>query len=186
MTSAYTALAAEYALLWTRMTVKPQQERAVDAAARRLLRDLRMYAAPSVATGVPIPVLMCITEWMTGGRTDWNVMTGKPLYDGETFEQGAVAAASSLDFDEVKGWSICRALYELERSHSFEYRDKHQVRSPHLWGATTHTQTVTVPGTSSARIGMAPILRRIMELDRTLLLPLGTDDMPPLGSGQEK
>ena len=185
MSAAYTALAAEYALLWHKMAVKPQQERAVDATAKRLLRDLRMYAAPSVATGVPIAVLMCIAERTCDGRTDRNAMTAKPLGDDETFEQGMVAAVQGMGLGKVPAWSITRALYELERTDTFEYRDRLQIRSPHLWGATKHEQQA--PDTAPVvRIGMAPILRRIMEFDATLALPLGTDELPPLGSGQEK
>ena len=185
MTAAFTALAAEYALLWTRMVVKPQQERALDSISHRLLRDVRMYAAPSIATRVPIPVLMCVAERQVGGTTNRNVQTAAPLGDDETFEQGVVAEIRALGFDKVSNWSITRALYELERTDTFEYRDRLQIRSPHLWGSTTHEQQV--PDTAPViRIGMAPILRRIMELDRTLLLPLGTEDLPPLGSGSDK
>ena len=186
MTAAFQALAAEYALLWHKMTVKPQQERAVDATARRLLRDLRMYAAPSVATGVPIAVLMCIAERTVDGKTAHNMQTGEPLHDGETFEQGAVAEARDLGLDKIPGWSITRALYELERTDTFDYRDKYQIRSPHLWGATRHEQPVPEGVPPVVMIGMAPILRRIMEFDATLALPLGTEDLPPLGSGSEK
>lgn len=206
----FDALASEYALLWTRMSVVPRYERTIDNTARRLMKDLRFYAPVSVQTGVPIPVIMCISERESGGRVDRNLAQGDPLTDysvnvprGEpkvwhpppfTFEEAAVRALQIDRLDRVApNWSIARALYEMEGYNGWGYRDGPRgnppIRSPYLWGGTNQQQAgkyirdgVYDPSVMDVQLGVAPVLRRIMELDRSLLLPLGTETAPPLPS----
>lgn len=199
----FEALRAEYALNWTRMSVLPNKVGIVDATARRLLRGLPTYAPVSVVTGVPSQVIMVINERESGGSLKANLAQGDPLDDysvhipvGEpkglghgppfSFQEAAVRALQIDRLDKVQDWSVARALFQMELYNGFGYRG-HGIRSPYLYGGTNLQQrgkyvkdNVFDPEVMDVQLGVAPLLRRIAELEPSLRLPLGIEDAPPL------
>ena len=197
----YETLAPEYEALWARMVVKPNAAKQVDQTAKRLLRDLSVYKPVYLATKVPVAVIMCISEHEMSGRTDRNLAQGDPLTDysvhvpaGEprvghgppfTFEEAAIRALEIDGLDDVPAWSVPRALYEFEIYNGTGYRNK-GLRSPYLWGGTNNQQPGKYtsdghfdPSAMDTQLGTAPLMRRIMELDSSLVIP-GADLGSPI------
>ena len=75
----------------------------------------------------------------------------------------------------MKAWTPARACYEIEKFNGFGYRNHHrQVKSPYLWSFSNHYACgkYVADGRFStdavdAQCGAIPLLKRIMELDRT-------------------
>lgn len=158
--SAFRMLEAEYAIAWARMTLHPTLVRVVGATAKRLTDSIQDYAALSIATGVPIPFLMCVVEKDMRGRVPQPFDASHPI----------VAGLADIT------WSVPRCLFELERWDGWADRAAGR-RSAYLW-AGVDTQATPMPV-----FGAAPLLRRIIELDGRLRLPLGADQPLPVPPG---
>jgi lysozyme family protein len=94
---------------------------------------------------------------------------GKPPF---TFEESA-ADALKLKWAGWKDWSIPGILYKLECYNGLGYRQYHpHVKSPYLWSFTNHyiKGKYVADGkwsetTVSLQLGIAAILRRMVQLD---------------------
>jgi lysozyme family protein len=75
-------------------------------------------------------------------------------------------------------WDIPRMLYEAERWNGFGYRNR-RVPSPYLWAGTQHyvqgkyTKDHTWdPNAVSKQIGVAPILKRLLQTEPISATPV--------------
>jgi len=194
-------LAPEYFALYTTMSVKPAWVNTVDRTAKRLLASKQRYAGVQIVTAVPAAVIMCIAEREMGGNVERNLAQGDPLTDysvhvpkGEprftgheppfTWEEAAVRALQIDGLNVVRNWTVLQAAYQFEIFNGEGYRNNHHIRSPYLWGLTNQQQPGKyvedgkyVADHLDTQIGTMPLLRRIMELDASLAIPVGT---PPL------
>lgn len=184
------------------MSVNADKVALVDRRARYLLSFQPRYGAVGVTSGVNPAVIMCIAEREMSGSMTRNLAQGDPLTNysvnvpaGEprvghpppfTWEEAAVRALQIDKLNLVKDWTITTALFEMELYNGFGYRDVHGMRSPYLWGATNNQQLgkYTSDGrfdatTMDPQLGVAPLLRRIMELQPAFKMQLGYDAVAP-------
>lgn len=187
------ALRAEYARLWSTMTVRPDKSNYVTARIDRISHFEDQYRVVSKATGVPWPVIAVIDELEGGGgacthlhngdplkRRTVNVPAGRPPTGAPPFTW-YVSACDALEYEgftQVTDWSLAGTLYQLERYNGFGYRvtrrgDGRPSPTPYLWSFGA------IPGWSgrgkftrdghydrnavSDQVGAAVLLKRMVE-----------------------
>ena len=119
----YEALRDEYARLIAAATIRPECEHVLHLAATRLLHDKPVYARISGATGVPIAVLMALSEREMSGNLHCYLGNGQKLTMRTTivpknrgpfpdtiegFIAGALDALAQLAaaYEGQDGWSL--------------------------------------------------------------------------------
>lgn len=147
----FDALKQEYADLNARAVIEPSREHELARVAIRLRKDQAVYAQVEAKTGVPVAVLMALSEREMSGNLRCYLGNGQRLSMRTTivprgrgpfpdFVAGALDALhlDGLDkiADEPGGWSMERFCYESELWNGFGYRS-HGIPSPYVYGATT-------------------------------------------------
>jgi lysozyme family protein len=179
---------AGYAKLWRSMSIPSEKLKSVDAVARRIVAAKPKYASIENATGVPwwfIGILhyresnLNFTKHLHNGdpltKRTTRVPAGRPLGKPPfTFDVSAIDALKMKGFHKIRDWTIDRVLFECERYNGFGYMYRKGHNSPYVWGATNHqTRGKFIadgkfdPRHMDTQLGVAPILKRIMELDRS-------------------
>ncbi|WP_454915822.1 peptidoglycan-binding protein [Xanthobacter sediminis] len=184
-TYSFEPLAAEYARRWANMTLTPARLSVVDAMARKIIAAKARYRAVEAQAGVPwafIGVLHAREsscdfrgvlhngEKILGtGRKTKLVPAGRGPF--ETWEQAAVDALALKGYKPGFPWSLPRCLYEGERFNGFGYRMR-GTPSAYLWsGSDQYVRGKYVAdGVWSAtavdqQVGIAPLMRRLLDLD---------------------
>ena len=193
MAHPFPELEAEYNELWLSLDITRAPE--VDAAAQRLLRFKPRYKSVSEKTGVPIVVLATIHNRESDANFSTNLGQGDPLTAPSvhvprgrppllpgmsfpvTWEYAAEDALGLDRLDKVTDWTIARALYEQEVYNGFGPRN-HGIHTGYLWAGTNHyvkgkfvADNVWNPDAVDRQLGTAGIMRRMLDLDPSLLLP---------------
>lgn len=168
---------------------------AVDDAARKCIRLKSRYLKVAKQTGVP-------WEWLAviHMRESNNNFAGV-LHNGEKiigsgrktklvprgrgpFPSWEEAAIDALAIKKLVGlpkatWTLGKQLYEAERFNGFGYFNKGK-RSPYVWAGSSMQQRgkfirdhVYSASTMDTQLGVAPVLKRIGELERTKSVPKG-------------
>lgn len=171
------------------MSIRQTRLAAVDAVARRIIEAKPRYLPVEKATGVPwyfIGVLHYRESNLNFAKHLHNgdpltartrrvpagyPKTGKPPF---TWEFSAADALKIKDLHKIREWSVERMLYEAERFNGFGYMHRRGHRSPYVWGGTNlQTRGKFVadgkfdPNHMDTQLGVAPILKRIAELERS-------------------
>ncbi len=178
-------LRAEYADLWQRMEVRPDQVPAVNKIANRLIGFRSLYQDVSQATGVPWFVIAAIHNRESDANFGTYLGNGEPLSrvtrlvpkgrgPFPSWEAGAIDALGVDQLDQVMDWSPERACYEIEKFNGFGYRNKN-VKSPYLWSFSNIYQSgkyvadgIFNPSAVDRQCGTMPIIKQIMALDPTV------------------
>ena len=189
----YEALRDEYARLIAAATIRPECEHVLHLAATRLLHDKPVYARISGATGVPIAVLMALSEREMSGNLHCYLGNGQKLTMRTTivpknrgpfpdtiegFIAGALDALHLDGLDQIaktaEGWSMPRFAYESELWNGFGYRAR-GIPSPYVFGATAvqkpgkfvadHVYSATV---MDPQLGTLAIVEELIKLDPPL------------------
>lgn len=196
----YDALREQYATLWASMEIRVSKAADIEATARKIIGNKTRYIAVQDVTAVPWYVVGTIHAMEGGCDFSTHLHNGDPLTartvqvpagrpkappaDGKRYswKESAIDALTMHDLDKVRDWPVERICYELERYNGFGYRNFHtDVLSPYLWSGTNHYSrgkyvadgkwsSTAVSGQS----GAAGILKRISELDPSVVLTLST------------
>jgi lysozyme family protein len=151
----YEALKGEYAQLIAAAHIRPECEHVLQKTAERLLHDKPVYQRIFDATGVPVAVLMALSEREMSGNLHCYLGNGQRLTMRTTivpknrgpfpdtidgFVAGALDALHLDGLDQVarttEGWSMPRFGYESEDWNGFGYR-LHGIPTPYFVGGTT-------------------------------------------------
>ena len=186
----FTILKPEYTGLLAAMVVRPECEKEVDRTATKLLAFKSRYLEVSNADGVPVVFIAASFEREASSNFGRNPAQGWPLtsvsrdvpHNGpfRTWYDAAIAAYHLNGLDRVgKGnWTWELICFYGELFNGFGYRDFHRMHSPYLWGGTNiqtkgkYTEDGKFdPNVMDSQLGIIPIARRMVELDRSLALP---------------
>ncbi|MDE2101815.1 MAG: hypothetical protein KGL39_31505 [Patescibacteria group bacterium] len=185
------ALKDEYTSLFKSCEIHTDKLPIIDAIIEKLDRFHKRYEAIAHQVGCPWWFVGLVHYIECGFRFDRHLHNGDPLSartvrvpSGRpivgrppfTFEQSAMDALRFKHFNEVKDWSIAKALFFLEGYNGFGYRQFHpQVLSPYLWSFTNHytkgkyvSDSHFDPDCVSEQAGLAAILKRAV--DRKVVL----------------
>ncbi|WP_454919204.1 peptidoglycan-binding protein [Xanthobacter sediminis] len=185
-TYTFASLQDDYAQRWSRMLIKPDRYAAIDSAARLVLTGKASYQAVQAETGVPwamVGVLhyresSCDFRGVlhngekilgTGRKTKLEPKGRGPF---ETWLQAAQDALAIKGYSVgAPDWTIPRFLYEGERFNGFGYR-MHGVPSAYLWSGSDQyvcgkyvSDGVWDGAVVDKQVGVAPLMRRIFDLD---------------------
>ncbi|MFG1432854.1 peptidoglycan-binding protein [Xanthobacter sp. V2C-8] len=184
-TYAFASLEAEYAHRWAAMAVAPARLSAIEGMARRIVAGKARYRAVEARTGVPWAFIGVLHARECGcdfrgalhngerilgtGRRTRLVPAGRGPF--ETWEEAAADALALKGYGPGFPWTLQRCLYEGERFNGFGYRMR-GVPSAYLWsGSNQYARGKYVAdgvwsGTAvDKQIGIAPLMKRLMELD---------------------
>lgn len=91
-----------------------------------------------------------------------------------SFEAGAIDAIRYEGLDKEKDWSVGNFLYIAEGFNGYGYSKYKGINSPYIWSGTDKyisgryiADSVYSKTTVSQQIGIAPLLRRLIELGQT-------------------
>lgn len=194
----YEALREQYAALWGSMEPRASKAADVEATAKKIIAKKARYGAVEKATGVPWYVVGVIHAMEANCDFACHLHNGDPLTAPTVnvpknrppkgiapfaWKDSAIDALKMHELEKVEEWSIERICFELERYNGFGYRSYHSdVLSPYLWSGTNHYARgkYVADGTWSAttvsgQSGAVAILKRITELDASVVLVLSTD-----------
>lgn len=194
-------LKTEYADLWQRMEIRPDQVPTVNKIANRLIGFKSRYQNVSQVTGVPWFVIAAIhnresesdikfESYLGNGESLNHVTRLVPKGRGPfpSWEAGAIDALGVDQLDQVSDWSPERACYEIEKFNGFGYRNK-QVESPYLWsfsniyqGGKYVADGVFNASVSDRQCGTMPIIKQIMALDPTASFQVSEISTPVSGT----
>lgn len=182
MTYDRSAITADYDRKWRAMEI--QRPAAVDAAARRILKNWGAYKAVEAETGVPahfIGVLHmreCNND-MRGCLHNGELIIGTqrktrlvPRGRGPfaTWHEAAVDALAIKGYSAVRKWTPGVCCYEAERFNGWGYRNK-GIPSPYVLGATQFyvrgkyvRDHVFDARKVDPQLGVAPVMKRCIEL----------------------
>jgi lysozyme family protein len=173
--------------------MQPTKRGAIDDAARKCLRFKDRYVAVEKATGVPWDFIAVLH--MRESNNDFRgvlhngekiIGTGRktrlvPARRGpfDTWEEAAVDALRIKGWVGKSDWDIGTKLARAQQFNGLGYFNR-GVRSPYVWGGTNLQQ----PGKYVAdhvwskthmdkQLGVAPVLARIAELDKSKAVPGG-------------
>lgn len=184
----FEAARAEYLRLWNGMIIRPSHDDAVKHIARRLVAAKARYQAVEAKTGVPWFVIAVIHERESSQNFKTQLGQGDPLdevsthvpkgmgpyFGPDAWERAAIQALEIDGLNKIKGWSLERACYMLEKFNGFGYR-QHGIHSPYLWSfsnqysagkyvADGHWSASAV----DAQCGCLPMLHGMMALDPSI------------------
>lgn len=206
----FSSLEGEYEALIARAQIRPECEHVLSVTAIRLLHDKAVYGEVAARTGVPIAVLMALSEREMSGNLRCYLGNGQllirrttivPIGRGPFLRQapqdfivGCLDALHLDGLDQVAsqpgGWTMPRAAYETEEWNGEGYR-RMGIPSPYVFGATS----VQRPGkyirdhvydshVMDPQLGTLAIIEKLMELDSSLSFGAAStkiiDDAPPI------
>lgn len=197
----YDDLRDEYRRLWDTALHTDAFVNASKATAKKVHAGKPRYQQIEAELGVPWYVVGAVHAMESGCRWSCHLHNGDPLTartrlvpagrpkGGKppfTWEESARDALTMKGWHQIESWPIERILYECERYNGFGYRKYHKdVLSKYVWSGT---QWGAKPGryvadgkwsstAVSKQTGVAAILMRLVELDKSITL---TRDEPPL------
>lgn len=184
-------LKPQYQTLWNQCEIKPEKLNVVQEIAAKILSNQTRYEAVQQKINVPWYFIAVIhnmeaslnfTKHLHNGdslkKRTVNIPAGKPKADpiqgwqvGYTWEESAIDALKSKEFDQVKDWSLAAQLWQLERYNGFGYRQYHaDVLTPYLWSGTNlytkgkYTADGKWDGNAvSEQIGVAALLKILIK-----------------------
>lgn len=192
-------LRAEYADLWQRMEIRPDEVQAVNKIANHLIGFRALYQKVSQTTGVPWFVIAALHDRESDADFATYLGNGEPLNrvtrlvpkgrgPFPSWDVGAVDALEVDRLDQVTDWSPERACYEIEKFNGFGYRNK-GVESPYLWSFSNIYQSgkYVADGVFNASVadrqcGAMPIIKQIMALDPTARFQASGTSSPAEGT----
>ena len=179
----FAKLQSEYQSLWDSMVI--QRSSAIDAAARRIIKNKARYQAISKMLGGLIPWAFIGVIHLRESNLDFeaHLHNGDKPLNAKTrlvprgrgpfgsFEESACDALKMKAYETVTDWSIARQAFELEKYNGFGYRNR-KAGNPYLWGGTNHyirgkyvRDGVYDKYHVDMQLGVMPILKRIEALD---------------------
>lgn len=191
----FNELKAEYGRLWRTMSPTPTRAASVTNAARKLLAGVARYKAVAANTGVPAIFLMASHWRESNGKWDTYLGNGQKLSKVTTivptgrgpfptWEAGANDALRLHNLDAVRGWTIERVAFELERWNGWGYHNRN-LPSPYLWAGTQHSRKGKYvadgkfdPEAVDQQLGCMPLIRRLIELDPSLAVSGAVEPRP--------
>lgn len=199
----FLALKPEYTQLLAAVQIRDACRKDVDHCAVRLLGFKSRYETVSARTGVPVIFIAALFEREADSNFTKNAAQGWPLHSRSQWipENGpfpdwassAIAAYHLNGLDKVGGgnWTWELMCFYGELFNGFGYRDFHKMHSPYLWGATNIQSRGKYikdkqfdPNEMDVQIGIIAMMRRMVELDATLALPVVPYvPSPPVASG---
>jgi len=195
----FAPLEAEYAQRFAAMVLAPARLAAIDATARKIIAGKARYRAVEELAGVPWAFIGVLHSRESGcdfrgvlhngekilgtGRKTKLVPAGRGPF--ARWEEAACDALAIKGYRPgTPDWSIARCLYEGERFNGFGYRMR-GVPSAYLWsGSDQYVRGKYVAdGVWSAtavdqQMGIAPLMRRLMELDDEVSFGGAGDALP--------
>lgn len=184
----------EYATLWHGMVVSPNKIPLIDRIANRRIAAKSRYSAVSNRAGVPWAAIALIHQMECGGDWGLSLAQGDPWDEVSThvpkgrgpfltWEDAAVDALLIDGTSGVKGWSIERLCYELEKYNGFGTRQK-GINTPYLWSYSNNytrgkyiADHVWDANAVSQQVGAMPLLSRMMAIDPSI--SFGVQRTPP-------
>lgn len=190
----FEALKDDYARLIATAKIRPECEHVLAVTAQRLLHDKATYQRIFEATGVPVAVLMALSEREMSGNLHCYLGNGQrltmrttivPLNRGpfpdtpDGFVAGALDALHLDGLDQIaktaEGWSMPRFGYESELWNGFGYR-AYGIPSPYFVGGTTaqkpgkfirdHVYSTTL---MDPQLGTLAIAEELFKIDPSLI-----------------
>lgn len=182
--------------LFDTMVIKKSVIKRLESIVKKIISNKNRYA--SVARHFPNKdlkwyIVACIhslegnlnfNTYLGNGQSLHRVTTIVPKGRGpfESFEEGAIDALRLQGANEVDMSTIGHLLYFLEGYNGYGYEKYHQndkewVNSPYLWAGSNHYQKGKYvadgkwdPDYVSTQIGVALILKRLLEDDKILTI----------------
>lgn len=192
---------AGYANLWREMSIRQTRLKRVDEIAKKLIEHKAEYQKVEKSTGVPWYFIGLLhyresncnfTKHLHNGdslkaRTKrvpaGHPKTGNPPFD---WDFSAIDALKIKGFHKIRDWSIERVLFESEIYNGLGYVGR-KINSPYIWSYTNHYAKgkYVADGKYSAsavdaQCGVAPILKRLIELDRSVRPHLHAEKKTPI------
>lgn len=177
-----------YTNLWQTMVTRPDKVALVNSIVTRILSYKDRYLTVQRDTGVPWFIVAIIHKMECNGRFDEHLHNGDPLSaktvqvpagrpPGDppwTWEFSAADALSIDGLDKIKFTSVEIAAYAFEKYNGFGSREK-GINTPYLWSySNQYTRGKFVrdhvydPNAVSEQCGAMPILKRLMEVDKSV------------------
>jgi lysozyme family protein len=203
MSHPFTALKPEYTGLLAAMVVRPECMKLVDEVASKLNACKARYLEVTAVDGVPAVFIGPSFEREASNNFTKNPAQGWSLHSVSKiiphngpfpdWKSAAIAAYKLNGLDKVgaSNWTWELICFYGELFNGFGYRDVHHMHSPYLWGGT-NIQTKGKytsddkfdPNDMDPQLGIIPVARRMVELDKTLALPaVPYIPSPPIASG---
>lgn len=181
-----------YANLWNAMTVGTSHTAVIETLCKRGLANKDKYVRVQSATGVPWWFVWALharesscdfsTHLHNGDpltAKTRHVPAGRPLTGSAPFDwwYSATDALTMKGFHLIKSWTIERQLFSGERYNGTGYVG-HGENSPYVWAGSNiydgHGKYVNDgsydPNFSDKQPGIAPLIRRMSELDQSIAL----------------
>jgi lysozyme family protein len=205
----FDSLRAEYVADWKRMAIKNSKREAVDAIARRLIKNKARYQNVADKTGIPWFFIAVIHQREADADFTTHLHNGDPLSARTyhvpagrprtgrppfTWEESALDALIMRGLDKIKDWPIERCAYEAEGYNGWGYRS-HGVPSAYLWSFSNIYRDGKYvadgewdSGAIDAQCGVMPMLFAMSMLDNSmrfdggpkpLIVPEPTPPPPP-------
>lgn len=178
-------LQSEYRALFEGMAVAAARVDEIASVAARIVAGRERYEAVAKATGAPWHVVGLLHYKETNFDFQLHLHNGDPLTSRTVrvpsgrpqegappfrWEESAADAIRNYSLADQTDWSLERTLYRLERWNGFGYRPR-GLCSPYLWGASDRYASgrfvgdgVFDPSAVDTRIGVAPVLRSLVEI----------------------
>ncbi|MBH8577360.1 hypothetical protein I8752_31215 [Nostocaceae cyanobacterium CENA369] len=184
-------LKPHYQTLWNKCEIKFEKLNVAQEIVKKIISNRPRYEAVQQKINVPwyfvavihnMEASLDFTKHLHNGdslkKRTVNVPAGKPITDpikgwqvGYTWEESAIDALKSKEFDRVKDWSLAAQLWQIEKYNGFGYRQYHaDVLTPYLWSGTNlySKGKYTADGkwdanAVSEQIGVAALLKILIE-----------------------
>lgn len=178
---------------WQKCEITPSRDTEVLLVAKRLAASpaKTTYVQIETLTDVPWFVVAVIHEREAGQRWAASIAQGDPWNRVSThvprgrgpFKSFVEAAVDALKNCPPKAaqwndWSAGGALTILEAYNGLGYDDYHAEASPYIWGATNQEMRGKYVGDGEysaaawdTQIGCAAMLKKMMELDKSIVFP---------------
>lgn len=177
---------------WDTMRINLARENEFTHEAQHIIAHKDQYLPIQEATGVPYAMIGIIH--LREGNLNFNTYLGNgqflsmrttivPKGRGpfKSFYDGALDALAVDGLSSIKDWRLEKVLYYCESFNGFGYEMYHGVPSPYVWGGTNiqHIGKYTSDGHWNGSVwdpqpGCAPVLKKIMEMDTSVVLPRET------------
>jgi len=198
-------LRADYARLWSTMSLRSDWTQRATDAAKRIFSNKNNYHSVESLTGVHWFVVALIHQMESDldfgthlhngdpltART-CNEPVGRPLSGRPPF-LWSDSAADAIRFDkldQVPQWTLERVAFQLEKYNGFRSRTEHRINTPYLWSGTLHydrgkfvRDNVWSDTVASKQVGAMPILRQLMQLDASIAEALKSEAPLPATAG---
>lgn len=184
-------LQSEYAQLWRHMDIRPERRADVDRIAAKLLASKERYKSVAHITGAPWYLIAALHQRESSADFTRHLHEGSLLTDRTkripkgrpahghppfTWEESAIDALTvgPHDMRSVGPWTIERICFEAEKYNGEGYRNR-GLPSPYLWSFSTNYLSGKYvadghfdPHAVDKQCGVAPIIKRLAELDRSI------------------